>query len=224
MRLFTSVLASVAMLFVASSAGAVSFVVLGSSNLLVNPGEEFTIDIRLANPTLQNVAGVGGAVQGYDTNVVQFVTGSIGETSSFFCTNTLATACSNGLGNAIDAFSPLTEATVAGVGAYVQIVNAVTVTPRNGAGTKDPGIDGVIGGGDAEFRVTFRALNVPGAQTTLNIGTTTNATLGNVIVLAGGVTEQATNAIVTVTVVPEPGTALLMGLGLAGLAAAGRRE
>ncbi|MBY0401909.1 PEP-CTERM sorting domain-containing protein [Myxococcota bacterium] len=41
--------------------------------------------------------------------------------------------------------------------------------------------------------------------------------------LAVGNVELAVNALVTASVVPEPGTALLLGLGLAGLATCGRR-
>ena len=42
------------------------------------------------------------------------------------------------------------------------------------------------------------------------------------VVLAGGNTELALNATIVLGWVPEPGTALLIGLGLAGLAASGR--
>jgi len=40
----------------------------------------------------------------------------------------------------------------------------------------------------------------------------------------GGSLLSFNNATYTVQVVPEPGTALLMGLGLAGLTAGGRRK
>ena len=50
---------------------------------------------------------------------------------------------------------------------------------------------------------------------------TTAATIGNVIVLAGGATAQANNANL-VFPIPEPSTSLLMALGLVRLAVTGR--
>lgn len=228
MKIRSMLVVSLMGLIAASSANAaVTFVtttsVTGGRPLsAVQVGDVITINIRLSNPDLQNIAGVGGAAQGYNASIVRFDTGTIGEVSSFFCTNAAATACSNGLANAIDAFSPLVESEVTGVGKYVQFVNAITVTPRNGAGIKDPGIDGIIGGGDAEFRLQFTA--IAEGTTTIDLGTTENATLGNVIVLAGGATEQGVNGTVNITV-PEPGVAMagLASLGTA-IALAGVRR
>ena len=91
------------------------------------------------------------------------------------------------------------------------------------ASASSPGLDGVIDGGDAQFRLVFRAA-APGV-TTIEIGTNTaDPILGNAVIGDGGVASNAANAVVTVSVIPEPGTALLMGLGLAGLATAGRRR
>lgn len=179
MRLFTSVLASAAMLFVASTASAVV-----SFNIVNNPsagpyavGDLITIDLRTSNPgaPVTFIAGVGAAVMGY-SSVVQFVEGSVADTT-LFCTNT---ACSNGLVSIFDSTTPLAQQTSPTVGNYVQIVNAIATTARNGSGARDPGFDGVLNGGDAMFRVVFRAA-APGT-TTFDIGTTTDPGLGNVIV------------------------------------------
>jgi hypothetical protein len=71
------------------------------------------------------------------------------------------------------------------------------------------------------MRVTFQAnalgaggLN-PGAVVNLNIGT---GSFGNIAADFGSNILSFNNASTTITVVPEPGTALLMGLGLVGLA------
>lgn len=234
MRLFTSVLASVAMLFAASTASALVFVAttsVGSGNPLTAlvPGDVVTINIRMSNPDPDQIFGVGGGIQGWDESVASFTSGQM-NVGPYFCTNA---GCTTGLGNSLPfTLDPETELfysagpearqNIGGVGNYVPIVQAISTTGRLGTGVRDPGIDGVVDGGDAQFRVVFTVTG-PGT-TTIDIGTNANPTLGNVVALAGGVSEQATNALITLTVVPEPGTALLMGLGLAGLAAAGRRR
>ena len=62
---------------------------------------------------------------------------------------------------------------------------------------------------------------------TLSLGDSLMQARFSFLVLLGtpfSVDLGTTNDSVTLTVVPEPGTALLMGLGLAGLGFAGRRE
>jgi len=232
MRLFTSVLACVAML-AATSASALTFNVIGASsasgralNALL-PGDVVTINIRMSNPSAVAIFGIGGGIQGWDQGVASFTSGAM-NAGPYFCTTA---ACTSGLNNGL-AFDTDVDGNfvaggtavqnVAGVGNYVPIVQAIATTGRLGNGTRDPGLDFVVNGGDAQFRVVFTISGI--GSTTVNIGTNENPILGNVVVLAGGVTESAVNANVVLNVIPEPGTALLMGLGLAGLAAAGRRE
>jgi len=234
MRLFTSVLASVAMMFVASAASAVTFVAsatvdTGHALNALQTGDLVTINIRMSNPAAVAIFGVGAGVQGWDNSVAVFQGADL-NLGKYFCPTA---ACTTGLDNGVvyanadentgnPIVTPADVQNVAGVGNYFPIVQAISTTGRAGNGARDPGLDGVVNGGDAQFRIVFRA-GAPGT-TLIDIGTNANPTLGNVVVLAGGATEPATNALISLTVVPEPGTALLMGLGLAGLAAAGRRQ
>ncbi|MCP4906566.1 MAG: PEP-CTERM sorting domain-containing protein [bacterium] len=71
--------------------------------------------------------------------------------------------------------------------------------------------------GDGQFRLAFTVH----ASSTIQIGDggSGDGAIGN-----GGASLASNNTSVAFSVIPEPGTALLMGLGLAGLGLAGRRE
>lgn len=230
MRLFTSVLASVSMSFAASGASALTFTVISASSSSGNPlsaligGDEVTINVRMSNPAGVQIWGVGAGAQSWDQSIAQFVSGEMSE-DLFFCETP---ACTVGLPNALPL--PIDEATgnflagpadvqnVPGVGNYIPIVQAITARGRAGDGQRDPGLDGVINGGDAQFRLVFRMTGLQGT-TAITIGTNGIPILGNVVVLSGGMIEQAVNATVVLSIIPEPGTGILIGLGLAALGA-----
>ncbi|MFK7896846.1 MAG: PEP-CTERM sorting domain-containing protein [Myxococcota bacterium] len=217
MRLFISVLATTAMFLAASAASAVTFSVIGTSGgdaAALLPGESVTLDIRV-DADADSVAGLGASIFGYDEAIVDFAQGEA-VASIFHGVAIPGVGAFSGLSNI--APNPLEESSIGANGNRVQIFNGVALTPVV-AQPLDPGLDGNVGGGDAQFRVTFTAV-APGT-TQLRIGTGYE---GDAVILAGGIETQAAGVDLTVTVVPEPGTALLMGLGLAGLAAAGRRE
>ncbi|MBK7952404.1 MAG: PEP-CTERM sorting domain-containing protein [Deltaproteobacteria bacterium] len=232
MRILSSLLVVFTALLTASTATALTFVVTATTSSgaplnAPNIGDVITINIRMSNPSGAAIYGIGAGVQGWDNSILEFVSGEM-NTGPYFCPTA---ACTAGLGNSLSFPSdentgnflagPGDVQNVAGVGSYVPLVQAISTTGRAGTGARDPGLDGVVNGGDAQFRVVFRVA-APG-QTVIDIGTNANPSLGNVVVLTGGVTEQAINATILTGWVPEPGTALLLGLGLAGLASAGGR-
>ncbi len=225
MRLFTSVIAS-AIFLVASSASALTTfnVTTDSARPLnaLNPGDTVTINIRLSGGT--NVFGLGASAWGYNEAVIDFTSGqavsSINHAVAipavgFFSglTNTLVPAPVPGTVGS----GPLAESSIGASGNRVLFFNGVGLTPTN-SNAADPGLNGSAS--DAQFRLVFTAGQVEGT-TVINIGTGYN---GDGEVGTGGVTDTSANVALAITVVPEPGTALLMGLGLAGLAAAGRKE
>jgi len=217
MRLFTSLIA-VAVIFAASAASAaVSWTVSGSSSGDLNnaqAGDVITIDITLSSDGT-SVFGVGGSVYGAD---VGSVTLSGGTTSSAALVQ-FATGAGTGFGG-LDS----TQAVAldpAGGDAGIQFFNGVSIsgTPATGAADISP-LTSAPGGPQFQVLVSVNAGLAPGTYTLdVGAGHATDGAVGN-----GGAALGTTDGSVSFTVVPEPGTALLMGLGLAGLAGAGRRK
>ncbi len=98
----------------------------------------------------------------------------------------------------------------------------LAVTTGDGQG--DTGIGGtLISGGDVHFRVVFQNSAYEKSVSNISLEFGVNAALGAVAVGSGASILAFNNASSALTVIPEPGTALLMGLGLAGLASIRRR-
>jgi len=224
MRLFTSFLATVAMLAMAPAAFAGVIYTAsastsdGSALTAVTQGAQVIIDITVR--TDDNALGVAGSVNNYDNTVMSLNAGASTLNAYAFAQFCFpAAGCLNGLVNQVGTAITFAENAV-GPGVEAEFLAALGLAAAGGNGTLDEGaVTGVTG--DPQFQVVFDAVGAAGSSTTFNIGTFAAYLDG----YTGTVDSNVTNAApITVTIVPEPGTALLMGLGLAGLAGAGRRE
>lgn len=222
--------ALLAMAPISASALGISIVNVSSSGgntALLQDGDVLTVDLRLENDTNIPLQGLGIGVTGYDrfndgaflNDHLRFVGGAVA--SSAF--NVVAGF--GGLPNIRTAPTEIGTPPPISNPRRVQLFDGVSLSASDGDGSLDTGVDGdLVGNGDVHFRVQFQAVagltGLAGNAVTLNFGT---GQFGNVAIGVGGVVVPFQNASYTVGVVPEPGTALLMGLGLAGLAAKGRR-
>ena len=202
----------------------------GSGTLFA--GDTVTVDLVVENNAGAEVNGLGLIANGYDEDRngvadsgLAFQSGSV--TGSLF--NTTAVPGSPNL-----AFGGLSNVR-AGTGPIEQFVFS-NFNPQslrtsffagadlgsvNGTGGDDVGVGGdFVSNGDIHFQLIFIAGAVsPGLTSqTFDLEFGTNAEFGEVAIGPGGATLDFTNANLSLTVIPEPGTALLMGLGLAGLA------
>ncbi len=215
MRLvFTTLVAVISVVLFTASASAIEFNIVvtttGNPSALVN-GDTVDVDLFMDNPLLEDYLGVGVSLL-FDPAVYS-LTGVTPRTQvelqpGVFATPVLVAPGGFGpsfLDNVID---PNEQSP-----GVVLMVNALNTTPSAGTGS-DP----------LETR--------PHASvelTVIGVGDGTIATgfgVGQVL-LDGGNNDVSGQAIFdseTLTIIPEPGTALLMGLGLAGLGAAGRRR
>lgn len=180
------------------------------------PGDTLTLDIRLSGGT--NVYGLAASVWGYDESVIDFVRGEA-VSSINHAVSIPAVGAFSGLSNALVPAPPvpgpigsgaLSESAIGANGNRVQFMSGVGVSATN-SNPLDPGLDGTAV--DAQFRLVFTVLR--GGSFVLNVGT---GYPGDGEILAASVDTSANVALVY-TVIPEPGTALLTGLGLAGFAA-----
>ena len=164
------------------------------------------------------IYGAGISAYGYNESVVDFTTGQT-VPSIFHDVAIPAVGAFNGLFNSLS--NPLTESSIGANGNRVLLFNGVGLRGV-GYNALDPGLDGIVGGGDAQIRITFTATG-PGASTIL-IGT---GYAGDGIVGPGGILLQSNTLRLEVVPgfapawcpIPEPSAAVLAGFGLAALAA-----
>lgn len=180
---------------------------------ILSAGSEFTLGFRIEGDPEEQIYGLGLSVYGYNESVIGFVSGE-SVPSIFHGVVIPGLGAFDGLQN--NSPTPLVESAIGASGNRVQVFGGVDLRPRT-FNPLDPGLDGVVGGGDAQVRVTFRATG-PGT-TNLIVGTRYN---GDGVVGAGGRIDHANTLFINATwdrsicPVPEPNTALqvMTGLGL----------
>lgn len=211
----SSLLVALLLLFAPSVApAAVTFSISGVSTSDGSPisaitpvaGLQITIDITLHNDGA-SVLWLQSSVFDYDSSIVSFVSGTAAPTM-FNITCLPGPTCVGGLTNTV----PVDLVESAG---RVQFANLLGTGPTTGSGAFDVGVDGQVGGPHA--RLVFELTGMEGAATF-----TFGPSVAHGESLIGA--DQSTNpASLVLFVMPEPSTALLLALGLAGLASS-RRE
>ncbi len=191
----------------------------GSPLVAVTPGSQIVLDISLR--TTDRAFSIAGSVSGYDNRFIRLNTyeSMISETVlSQVCIP--GGFCFGGLSNYYGGSGSYTfEERAVGPGVEAEFLAAYATAAAGGDGSIDPGVATGVPG-DAQFRIVFDVIGVLHGTTTLQIGTFAEYLDG----YSGTEDQLSENASVTITVVPEPSTALLVGLGLGGLAAARRSE
>ena len=209
-----ALLLATGLLLSATAASAVTFDILdtvvsnGHTPTTMSVGDTLTVRLRINNST--NVFGLGASAFNYTEAVLDFQSGQA-VNSINHATCIPAVGCFNGLGS--PGTSALTESAIGSSGNRVQIFNQIVLSPATNTNPQDPGLDGVVGGGDAQVRIVFVATG--NGSTVLKLGTGYN---GDGEILAGGVTVTTAETTVAVTV-PEPAS-IAAGLAALGTVAA----
>lgn len=205
MRLFKSILVGMTAFLVAGSAAATVTVNHNSASngATLNLDQTFTVTINLQwDGAVSTLQGIFSSTN-YDTSVLQFVSSTTGPASI------LTATVPDENGDLAPGLNRLLTP---------QIVNGALRSVQYGAGSATSFIDpsgATAPAGRSMAILTFRAIGAGSSNIAAIIAPGDSGAVGDTFVVGSGV---------TVNVVPEPGTALLMGLGLAGLGFAGRRK
>ncbi len=179
------------------------------------PGDQLRLDVTLRSDGAP-VAGVGASATDYASNNLAFNSGTgVATVLAEICFPGIG--CLGGLTGASDVDGPLSENTLFGPQA-VRFFNHISIAPAHSDGATDEGWDGTIGSAQAQivFDVVGAGL-VFGQGASISVGTF--AALGDAVIPGSGGTGGTWQ---TVWIVPEPGTAMLLGLGLMSLTRGGR--
>lgn len=228
--------------FVAASAGALGISIAnlsstGASTSTLARGDRLTIDLVVHNEANVDVYGLGMIAYGYDLDADGFandglrVVGGSATSSIFNTVHVPSVGSMGGLGhvnsNQLQEYGAYGPYGNPYYGLISVMFRAVSLTPANGDGSLDVGIGGrLVADGDVHMRIVFEAMSVP-SPVSFDLQFGAELGRGWPVVGQGGTLLPFQNASLAVTVLsnPEPNTAVLIGLGLAGLRlAAGRRS
>ena len=216
----------------------------GGNTSVLQVGDVITFDLVLENSGGIELYGVGVGVDGYDTDLNGLADNGLALAGSNVAEKAF---------NVVPGFGGLDNIrydTVAGTGVdgaveigfnnpfnallglptidplRISLFDGISLTPTTGDGSNDFGIGGdlvdPLGLDDVHLQISFQAIagaNVPAVHT-LRFG---DQAIGFGSIGDGGAILDFADASYSFSVVPEPGTALLMGLGLAGLAGIRRK-
>ena len=203
-----------------SEAGAVTFRLCECSTSTpdFNPGDTLTLGLRIEGDPGEDVYGAGISVYGFDNFVVAFREAR-SVPSIFHAFALPAVGAFDGLENIVP--TPLSESSGT-FGRRVQLFVGNSVVPRN-YNPLDPGLDGIVGGGDAQIRITFIATGAGVATLSIGAGYPGDGIFGPGAALlpSNTIRVEVIPGYAPICAIPEPGVAVLAGLGLAVLA--GRR-
>lgn len=235
MRLFKTFLVALTALFVAGSASALVTVNLSSPDTSVLPGALVRVDVRLVwdgatSPALPGLQGIFSSTA-FDPSILTFV--SACKTTAASCTTANEGAAASILAKVVagppdpDSGEPTTiilsgfdrlggngsdlRTLAAQPGDPASIIRSVQYGGINPLDSRQA----TSAAGILVTRLTFTAANAGIVNIATFLAQGDNGATGDTFAIGTGV---------QVTVIPEPGTVVLMGLGLAGLGLAGRRS
>ncbi len=188
---------AIALCLSASAANAVSFSIIeisGADPNFLSPGDLFTIGVRISSDG-ESIKGLSASAYGYDESVVDYVSGSGQAVASIFNVVYIPGVGSfGGLGNL--APIPLVESSIGANPNRVQFFAGASTSAVTEQ-IDDPGLDGIGGGGDAQFRMTFVALGTGSTQIVFGTGYP-----GDTVVLADNSNSQGAVATIGIGLAP----------------------